>query len=290
MTGVKAPYVQVDVAGMRWPRAWVPGSPRARLRSALRDLTAVRPSLLVNLHEIGSLRGLLSVRYLIRRLGHPHSVGRGYRSGTRPYDDAIPERDLEGLHNVERYLRVAALVGAEDGPVDPRLEVPDDARLPAGLQSPLLCINPGGQTTSKRWPAERFAAVGRGLMGDFESVAVLGSALEVPQSVAISEAIGPRAVCLAGRLDLAVLARVLGTARLLVTNNSGPMHMAAALGTPVVAVFGSLPVETLHPWLPQERFRVLGAMASGAGRLQLPFALRAIGADEVLAACRDLLG
>jgi len=108
-------------------------------------------------------------------------------------------------------------------------------------------INPGAAYGSaKRWMPERFAAVADRAVEKYNSRVILfGSDQERPLAEAITKAMKHEALNLAGKTDLPLLSALLYTCDALVTNDSGPMHMAAALHTPVVAVFGSTnPVAT----------------------------------------------
>jgi len=269
---------------VRLPAPLLRGSARRQVAAFRQRVREAGVTEVVSLHEIGSLRGLLSLSLFLRDMGVRKTIGRGWRGTRLPFRTAVPERALHGLHNVERYHRVADLAGAPGEHLGPRLDTPAlPPDLPT-LASPLLCLNPGANVPGKRWPIDRLVTVGRTLADRFGGIAVLGGPTEQSESRAIAEAIGTPAVSLAGRVDLSGLAAVLGRASVLVTNNSGPMHLAAALGTPTVALFGNLPVETLHPWLPEGRYRVLTS-----DRNRLHDSLEAIDVAEVVTAVRTLV-
>lgn len=101
-------------------------------------------------------------------------------------------------------------------------------------------LNPGAAFgPAKRWPLSRFAAVGDRLARTTGAqVAILGGPSERPSAEAVAAAMRHPARVLAGQTSLADLVGVLARVRVLVTNDSGPMHVASALGTPVAAVFG----------------------------------------------------
>ncbi|MET0554365.1 MAG: lipopolysaccharide heptosyltransferase II [Vicinamibacteria bacterium] len=105
---------------------------------------------------------------------------------------------------------------------------------------PWVGLNPGAAYgAAKRWPAARFAATGDALAERTGArVVVLGTASERPLADAVAAAMRHPARVLAGETRLSELVGVLSHLQLLVTNDSGPMHVASALGTPVVAVFG----------------------------------------------------
>ena len=106
--------------------------------------------------------------------------------------------------------------------------------------APLITLNPGAQYgPAKRWPASRFRDAARILAekkGAF--FAVVGSASEAPLAEDIVSGLGPAACSLTGKTSLHELASVLCLSSVFITNDSGPMHIANALGVPVAAVFG----------------------------------------------------
>jgi len=161
------------------------------------------------------------------------------------------------LHQVDAYRHLVAALGAENGPREPRVEVParviEDARLALRERgwdgsSRLVGFAPGAAFGgAKRWPGPRVADLIARATGECGvSCVVVGGAADVPTTCAIvAEAgkIGPSAragsvIDLAGQTTLVQLAGVLAACSAFVSNDSGAMHLAAAVGTPVVAVFG----------------------------------------------------
>ncbi|MGE3316127.1 MAG: glycosyltransferase family 9 protein [Planctomycetaceae bacterium] len=113
----------------------------------------------------------------------------------------------------------------------------------ADLGSPTLAIHPGARWITKRWPAERFAAVACKAMRRYGfSTVILGSGDERPvcnQLEAVVRKFSPNGniTNLAGKTSLKQLAALLASVNVVLTNDSGPMHLAAAVGTPVVGLF-----------------------------------------------------
>lgn len=161
------------------------------------------------------------------------------------------------VHQVAFYQHLTASLGIPAGSAVPRLEV-SDAQRRRGIEmlvahgwdrvTPLIAVAPGAAFGSaKRWPGDRFAAVMTSLAtttrasgGRGGTCAVLiGAPADVP---AVNEVLGlapgVNAINLAGQTTLTELAAVLSESRHLVTNDSGAMHLAAALGVNVTAVFG----------------------------------------------------
>jgi len=167
-------------------------------------------------------------------------------------------------------LRLAAALGASAQPVQPYLEVSDDELRAArekwlarprtstdrsqGAQAQLwLGISPSAAYgPAKRWPEQNFAAVAREVSQRTGNCGwiVLGDAKDVRLCREIERASGPAVINLAGQTTLRELMALLKLCRVLLTNDTGPMHVAAALGTPVVVPFGSTATELTGPGLP----------------------------------------
>jgi heptosyltransferase-2 len=116
-------------------------------------------------------------------------------------------------------------------------------------RAPLVALAPGAAYgTAKRWPSERFAALAASLVADGVQSVMIGAAADRPTADEVSRAFrSPSLLTLVGRTDLPALAGVLATCRALVTNDSGAMHLAAAVGTSVTAVFGPTDERATRP-------------------------------------------
>ena len=187
-----------------------------------------------------------------RRVGYG-TDGRGWL-----LTDPLPcPRRAQGRHQAERYLDLARALGAQ-GSAELQLPVPARARQQAeallrgaGIAAgeAVLAVSPGSiYGRAKRWPAERFATVADALVERRRArVILVGSAREGAILAEVAARMRQPCVNLAGRTDLPGLAGVLARARLLLANDSGAMHVAAAVGTPVVAVFGPTDADATGP-------------------------------------------
>ncbi|MDD2902730.1 MAG: lipopolysaccharide heptosyltransferase II [Syntrophales bacterium] len=162
-------------------------------------------------------------------------------------------QSLSGLHTVYYLLGVLQGLGGVDFFVGPRLylreeEVQDAAALLKDSQGdgPWVGLSPGAAFgPAKRWPPERFAALGQELQKEFGARLVLLGGPEDREAAAAVKTRLPGVLNLVGRTTLRQALGVLTRLSLLITNDSGLMHAAAALGTPLVALFGSTdPVAT----------------------------------------------
>ena len=107
--------------------------------------------------------------------------------------------------------------------------------------APIVGINPGASYGgAKRWPAQRFASVADAVATEFGAcIVIFGATKELPIAQQVADAMASPAVVLAGMTTLGQLMGLIKECRLFITNDSGPMHLAAALGVPQLAIFGS---------------------------------------------------
>ncbi|MCJ1696114.1 glycosyltransferase family 9 protein [Rathayibacter caricis] len=173
----------------------------------------------------------------LQRLGARHTIG------SRTPDAAELERTIPYVyyqHEMLRALEVVGLAGAPAVRLEPELRVDVERRdrlaATLGGGGPLVLIHPGATDPRRRWPSESFAAVARALLEDGARVLVVGDDSDVPAADAIVAG-APGAESWAGRVELRDLAPLLSLADLVLGNDSGPRHLAAAVGAPTVGVF-----------------------------------------------------
>ncbi len=118
----------------------------------------------------------------------------------------------------------------------------------AGKQ-PLIAINPSARWVKKRWPAASYSALINQLIKELKAgIIIVGSKDDVPIAKEITSLVNERIGIATGKTSIRRLAALLEKVNMLITNDSGPMHIAAALGTPVVALFGPTDPELTGPY------------------------------------------
>ena len=167
------------------------------------------------------------------------------REGARGFYDLIVRRPSALTHAVDWYLSVLPLLGV---PADGEFQwLPERPGLAESVRrkwpverAKWIIIQPGARWLNKRWPAESYAEVVRRLAAtnlEFQFV-ILGGEEDRPLGEVIARVDGRRCLDLTGRISLPEMVEWIRLSKLMVTNDTGPMHVAAALGTPVVALFG----------------------------------------------------
>ena len=185
----------------------------------------------------GSLRSaaLALAAGVSERVGFATSAGRALYSRTIPY--------RKDLHHAARLWQLGA-AGTEPTPaqIQPRLypgareEAAVDALLASAPDArPLVALAPGSVWATKRWPY--YAELARELAGEARLV-VAGSEDDRSLAAAIVAAAGPGTIDACGALSLLASAALIGRCRALVTNDSAPQHLASAMGTPTLTIFG----------------------------------------------------
>lgn len=177
------------------------------------------------------------------RLAHCHE--NPYQLLTNWVLDPEPSHGIR--HEVRRQLDLVAAVGCHIEDDRLSLQVPDGSyqrvfshlhTLGLEIKQPWVVIHPGATASSRRYPAESFAAAARRLVLEAGyQIVFTGTEPERSLVEQIQAAMGTESFSLVGKLDLAEMAALLAIAPLLIANNTGPAHLAAAVGTPVVDLY-----------------------------------------------------
>ena len=188
---------------------------------------------------------------------------------------------LEGSHQIHEYLNLVAALGANASPVPPHIQIASAELeivaacfgLRANTGEPFYGLNPGAEYgPAKRWPADRFKSAAveiqrqtgcRWLIFGGPADVTIANQIEAGIQNALPRNLNPvPLINLAGKTTLRQLCALLKLCRVVLTNDSGPMHVAAAVGTPVVVPFGSTSPDLTGPGLPGEtRHQLLTANA-----------------------------
>lgn len=246
----------------RTPAALVASTARAVLA-----LIRLRPQWYLDLEVYSAYASLMALASLARNRGGFYRRSAGFKKGV--FTHLVYFNTQKPVRHI--YLQLAAATGAgahDDGRIGPvRVRAEDEAGLLARfpvLAAPgegWIVVNPNASDLllERRWPAGRFAAVISQWVAQGRSVALIGSAGEagyVAELLGQIPAQGPgRVLDTSGRLSFGELAALMGRAACVVTNDTGPMHLALALERSTVCLFG--PVNPVHYGFERPNVRVL---------------------------------
>ena len=259
-------------------------------------------TLAVNLFRVSSLRGAIKMGLLFLSLGTKSKIGHDNHGFGLFLTAAVPADTFTGRHVADAMLEIALKAGGVPDALG--TEVFWDAEVGAKWDhffTPLageivVGIHPGGDRETRRWHPDRFAAVAEKIARQFHARIIL---LGGPSETDLAARVGSRlpsnvTVNLSGKVPVDELACLISRLDLLLTNDSGPMHIAAATKTPVVALFGPGDPLLNGPYTQPELYRVIRKEVlcdrpCGVKRCSHLSCLDLIAPEEVAAACAELL-
>lgn len=270
-----------------WPAR---GGERAALRRRLR---AWRPDVaLVLPFSFSSARFALGT-------GAPLRVGYGHELRGFMLTHALRRPARGELHLSREYLALGEPIGAQPGTLPPL--VPSMAgnaaagmllaRVAPGASRIVVMAPRSAYGPAREWPAERFSALARMLASRGATVILCGTAAERATCGEVAARAGPGAVSLAGETDLPALAALVQRATLAVCNDSGLAHLAAAVGTPTITLYGSTSSAWTAALGPRVRIVQHPPVCSPCFRRTCRIGYRCltgISVDEVEDACREV--
>ncbi len=294
-----------------WSAPWV-GRAQEGAESVLalaRKARALRPA---HLDLALDLQGDVRANVLLRLTGARRRFGYANTGGAWLLTDVVPlDETVSWVEQNRRAVRAA--VGATAAVAGDPLSAEERASARAllgdlglGDRHPLVAIHPSGGRRVKQWDVARWRAVAARLQGEWRATIVItGSAQDRPLAAALAEGLRPAPVDLAGRLGPRETMAVIAAADLFLSPDTGTMHMACAVGTPSVTVFGpSDPGRYFSgPWPPEPGARhvvvrpelwcspcnlIRRPPAECAGP-DMPECLRLVTVEQVLAAASPLL-
>jgi lipopolysaccharide heptosyltransferase II len=263
------------------------GAPR-KLRRALRER-----GFELSLDMQGLLKSAL-VAYLSgarERIGYRNRQEGAFLLNNR---SIVPDR--RDIHAVEAYLGFAAAVGAPAEPLDFTIATGGADRRAVdellGGREGIIALIPGARWLSKRWPPARFAAVADALWGEFGCASVVvGGGSDGLLAQEIAAAARSPILDLTGRTTLKQLAELFRRCRAVISNETGPMYIASAVGAPTVAIFGPTDPLRLGPY-GEGHAKVTPGVACAPCRRRECSPLRcmeAIRPEQVIEAARGLM-
>ena len=256
----------------------------------------------VNLYRVMSFSGSLRMGLLIGLLKANTKVGHDSKGFGIFLHKKAKAETFQGRHFVDAMMDIALLAGGvpDRGAIEVYWDQGVEKKWGPLFQDdkrnrPIrIGINPGADRPEKRWDPRRYAAVADRLIEKLgATIFILGGPGEESIASEIHGAMKNTATSLAGKLTLDELAYVLSRLDLLMTNDSGPMHIAAAVKTPIVAIFGPEDPVYTRPYTSPDKYRIVQGSAPcrpcTRKKCEHPICIEMVEPEEVLKACLELL-
>ena len=206
------------------------------------------------------LQGLLKSAMVARVARGGERIGPSFaREGSRILYGAVAGPKNKNRHAVDEVLDVVRYLGCEVRTPEFPVVFP---KTPRPEPAPRVAFIPCSRWPTKNWPPERFIEVARELRARVKATVYLaGSPADIPACAEIAAGIGDGVVNVCGKTSLVELGSLLQEMNLVITVDSGPMHMAAAVGRPVLAVFGATDPKRTGPYGEKHRVVMLEGLA-----------------------------
>jgi heptosyltransferase-1 len=243
------------------------------------------------------MQGLLKSALIARLSGAPARIGfRNHQEGAFLLNNLAIVPDRRDIHAVDAYLGFAEAVGAPTHPLDFTIATAESDRQAVdgllGDQRDLVALIPGARWLSKRWAPTRFAAVADAVADESGCMsAVVGARGDAALAAEIAASAHVPILDLTGKTTLKQLAEFFRRCRAVVSNETGPMYIASAVGAPTVAIFGPTDANRLGPY-GEGHAKVTANIGCRPCRLRSCQPLRcmdAVSVDQVLAAVRQVV-
>lgn len=238
----------------------------SKMWNSVTDLRYIRFLHCINLYLIGSWLGaakmglLFSFLHAGKKVGHDAFGFGSFLTTKAPVDTFVKQHFVDAMCEIVALSGAIADTGGMDVYWNKTCERQWDTFFDQQNDTLLIGVNPGGDRLNRRWNPAHFATVTKGLLRAYPParIVLFGGPGEEHLAKYIENSIqSPKVISLAGKLNLNDLCYIISKLDLLITNDSGPMHIAAATGTPVVAIFGPENPMHLRPYTREALYRVI---------------------------------
>jgi heptosyltransferase-2 len=267
------------------------------------DLRKLKFDACLNLYRVDSRRGAFKMGLLFLVINARDKIGINSNCFGLFLDQKAPAEIYKTQHAVEAMTDIASLVGARpDGNgIEAFWSRESEKKWRHLFQTETdkpdrfkIGINPGGDRRNRRWPPNNYAQVANRLIGLFDAqIFLLGGPGEESISCIIEQNIQGQVINLAGKLTPGDLTFIISNLNLLITNDSGPMHIAAAVKTRLIGVFGPENSSLFSPYAASDFYHVISkdvdCRPCSKNDCSTPVCLERITPDEVTKCSRLFL-
>lgn len=293
----------LSVKERRTLKVWFDLGKIRKIMSFLFSLRRQRFDMVINMRPLISFTSAIKMALIFYIVGSKYRVGRDTEGRGFFLTHKIYENYISPIHEVDHHLNLVKILGANTIDHNLEIKIPEEDSsfiknylLEEGIQDSdlVIGIHPGAPWSSKRWPIENFAKLISRLSEDLDcKIVITGSIEEMELAEKLRQITKTRIIIATGKTTLSQLAALIKRFNLYITNDTGPMHIAASLDVPIVAIFKPGHIERNRPYMRQERFIVLSEDVD-CGPCQLVKCdslkcLKLISPEDVLRCCYILL-
>ncbi len=218
---------------------------------------------IISMNNVSSTRGGLTIGLLFQAISAKLWVGRNTNNRAPYFDLALIESSSDPVPEALTKLNLVAKLGASPAPRAAQLPISSDDRTKASELlkdgAEWVAIIPGANYEAKAWPEDGFSGVSSAVLKRGLSVVLLGGPGDAQRALSVENSVTSKGkiLNLVGKLSLVETAAVLQQTVLTVTNDTGPMHIAAAVGSPLVVIYGPSNSTRYQPWAPEDKKTVI---------------------------------
>lgn len=220
----------------------------ARKLKVLFDLRKKNFDIVINMRTIVRISGLIKIGIIFAIIGAKYRAGRDTEGSGFFLNIKIPEKYIGEMHESEYDLNLVKLLGADISNRSLEINIPKDdieyvdillRRNNINENDYLIGINPGAGWQSKRWDIEKFAEVIKLVKNNINCKIILtGTKDDENLAIKLKEFVNNDLIIATGKTTIKQLAELIKRVKIYITNDSGAVHIASAVGTPIVAIFG----------------------------------------------------
>lgn len=267
------------------------------------NLRKIAFDMAINLFEVSSYRGAFKMGALLLSINAGRKIGHDNKGFGLFLTHGVSANTFRNRHRVDAMMDIALIGGgvSDNGGIDALWDSRCEekwrqlvGKKSVGPAEIIVGVNPGGDRENRRWSPDNFGEVADRIIDMFDArVVLLGGPGEERIAKQIQEKMKNNVVNVSGMLDLSDLVYLISRFDLFLTNDSGPMHMAAATRTPLVAIFGPGDPALVKPYMPDSLYRIAykGVSCQPCRNIDCgdAYCLEAISPDEIFEQCLDLL-
>lgn len=223
--------------------------------------------MLINMRTLASFGGALKMAFIFYIIGAKYRVGRNTDGRGFFLSLKIPEKLFGKMHEGDYDLQLVKLLGGEIDERKLELKINEEDNIyindffkknSISPEDILIAVNPGAPWPSKRWPVENFAQVIERLSEKLKCIIIItGDSKEMEIAQRLNKLTRARTIISTGKTNIKQFAALVKRCNLFITNDTGAMHVAAAMNTPMVAIFGPGYLDRYRPYGNPDRFFVL---------------------------------